>query len=385
MMVMGRLLLGGLQRPALKWKGARCLESMVWLDKRRAAPAYCAASGQHESDCMMAAPWRLPRYRVGVMVLDRYPRCLAMTQRFQFVQMDVFSSQLFNGNPLAVVIGADALDTDAMQRIARWTNLSETTFLLAPTQPHADYRVRIFTPRQELPFAGHPSVGSAYVAIEAGLVPGDRTSLLQECAAGLLPVRVVGDGSARIIHVQAPPASINAINDTLLADLEHALHVKLSMHHVGLVDNGPHWLVCDLGEGRFVRDLQPDMAAIAAICTGIGAVGVSVFGHESHAAAAMAVRAFCPADGIPEDPVTGSANAAIAAYLHASGGLAAYGQNYRASQGREVGRDGYVDVSLENGRPDNASIENASIETGRATISIGGACVIGVRGELNLD
>ena len=304
------------------------------------------------------------------MVWAITPTVKTMTQRFKFVQLDVFSSQLFNGNPLAVVIGADALDTDAMQRMARWTNLSETTFLLAPSQPGADYRVRIFTPSQELPFAGHPSVGSAYVAIEAGLVPGDKSALVQECAAGLLPVQVVGHGASRIIHVQAPPARIGTINDTQLADLEHALHIKLSMHHAGLVDNGPHWLVCDLGEGHFVRELQPDMAAIAALCTEICAVGVSVFGHERGGIAAMAVRAFCPADGIPEDPVTGSANAAIAAYLHVRGGLAAYGQNYRASQGREVGRDGLVDVH---------------VDIATSAITIGGACVIGIRGELRLN
>ncbi|MEO5831325.1 MAG: PhzF family phenazine biosynthesis isomerase, partial [Rhodanobacter sp.] len=122
-----------------------------------------------------------------------------MPDTFRFLQLDVFASRLFDGNPLAVVLGADALDGATMQRIARWTNLSETTFLLPPTQPQADYRVRIFTPRQELPFAGHPSVGSAYAAIEAGLVDTGKTALIQECAAGLLPVRVIGQGPSRII------------------------------------------------------------------------------------------------------------------------------------------------------------------------------------------
>lgn len=286
----------------------------------------------------------------------------------RFLQLDVFANRLFDGNPLAVVVDADGLDTDSMQRIARWTNLSETTFLLPPTQPQADYRVRIFTPRQELPFAGHPSVGSAYVAIETGQVPAGKTSLIQECAAGLLPVQVVGDGPSRIIHVQAPPAQLSAMGDALRARLAAALHVELVQDDACHVDNGPHWILGNLREASAVRALQPDMAVIATLCQQHAAVGVSVFGRESTGDAAMAVRAFCPADGIPEDPVTGSANAAIMAWLAARGDRDGYGLRYRASQGREVGRNGYVEVAR-----DEAS----------GAITIGGACVIGVRGELH--
>lgn len=292
-----------------------------------------------------------------------------MTDTFRFLQLDVFASRLFEGNPLAVVLGAVALDGPTMQRIAHWTNLSETTFLLPPTQPQADYRVRIFTPRQELPFAGHPSVGSAYVAIEAGLVEAGKTALIQECAAGLLPVRVVGQGAARIIHVQAPPARLHAVDDGLRARLASALQVAIGTDEVVVVDNGPHWILCNLGEAAVVRGLTPDLAALAELCTGRDAVGVSVFGRERSGDAAMAVRAFCPADGIPEDPVTGSANAAIMAWLGARGDRDGYGLNYRASQGREVGRDGLVDVARD-------------ATTGAVTI--GGACVVGVRGELQL-
>ena len=137
----------------------------------------------------------------------------------RFLQLDVFADRLFAGNPLAVVVDAEGLDGASMQRIARWTNLSETAFLLPPTQPQADYRVRIFTPRQELPFAGHPSVGSAYAAIEAGLIEPGKRALIQQCSAGLLPVRVNGDGAARIIHVQAPPARWHDTDDALRARL----------------------------------------------------------------------------------------------------------------------------------------------------------------------
>ncbi|MGH8156810.1 MAG: PhzF family phenazine biosynthesis protein [Rhodanobacter sp.] len=287
----------------------------------------------------------------------------------RFLQLDVFANRLFDGNPLAVVVDAVELDSDAMQRIARWTNLSETTFLLPPTQARADYRVRIFTPRQELPFAGHPSVGSAYAAIEIGLVPPDKTSLVQECAAGLLPVQVIGDGQSRIIHVQAPPAQLTAVDDALRARLGAALHVELAPGQACHVDNGPHWIIGDLREAATVRSLQPDMDAIARLCEQQDAVGVSVFGREHGEDVAMAVRAFCPADGIPEDPVTGSANAAIMAWLVRRSERNDYGLRYRASQGREVGRDGHVEVAH-----DQAS----------GAITIGGACVIGVRGELHL-
>jgi PhzF family phenazine biosynthesis protein len=126
--------------------------------------------------------------------------------RHRFVQVDVFTGRALAGNPVAVVLGADHLDDAVMQRLAAWTNLSETTFVLRPTAAGADYRLRIFTPRSELPFAGHPTVGSAHAVLEAGLVPADATRLVQECRAGLLPLRVERDGSARRIFVRVPEA-----------------------------------------------------------------------------------------------------------------------------------------------------------------------------------
>ena len=293
-----------------------------------------------------------------------------MSPSRRFLQLDVFADRLFDGNPLAVVVDAHGLDGETMQHIARWTNLSETAFLLPPTQPQADYRVRVFTPRQELPFAGHPSVGSAYVAIEAGLVEADKTDLVQECAAGLLRVRVAGRGPTRTIHVQAPPAHLREMATAEQTQLAVALNVELAHGEVIHIDNGPHWTVCNLHEASVVRALAPDMGAIAAWCILHDAVGVSVFGRERSGAAAMAVRAFCPADGIPEDPVTGSANAAIMAWLGTRADPVGYGTHYLASQGREVGRNGYVEVGRD---PDGGAI------------TIGGACVIGVRGELVLD
>ena len=291
-----------------------------------------------------------------------------MSSKHRFMQLDVFSNQPLKGNPLAVVINADGLDESTMRAFARWTNLSETTFLLRPTTAEADYRVRIFTPHRELPFAGHPSVGSAYAAIEAGLIAAGKSNLIQECAAGLLPVRIDGTHAVRTIHVQAPFAQLHRIDEALREAIGNAVHVTLDDTQVRMVDNGPHWLICNLHDGSRVRALNPDLPAIAALCERHGAIGVSVFGREHSGDAAMAVRAFCPADGIPEDPVTGSVNAGIMAFLVDSGDDT-YGPRYRASQGREVGCDGYVEVIRD---PTSGAI------------TIGGDCVIPIRGELEL-
>lgn len=284
----------------------------------------------------------------------------------RYAVIDVFTAKPLSGNPLAVVMDADGLDTGAMQRFAAWTNLSETTFLLPPTQTGADYRVRIFTPRSELPFAGHPSVGSAFAAIESGLVETGKRELVQECAAGLLRVRVEGQGAARHIHVCAPSARLAAEESSLASNLRKALGAEVRAARN--VCNGPWWIVADLGDESTVRALHPDMQAIAKLTAQLGAVGVCVFGRSGDPTFAMAVRAFCPADGIPEDPVTGSANAAIAAYLNTTGGLAEFGNRYRASQGREVDRDGIVEVTVD--------------EDGE--VWVGGACALVVNGSVNL-
>lgn len=265
-----------------------------------------------------------------------------------FKQVDVFTSEPMRGNALAVVFDAEGLGDADMQRIAAWTNLSETTFVLPPTQPQADYRVRIFTPRSELPFAGHPSVGTAHALLEAERIV-DKTALIQECAAGLLPVQVEDHGAQQRIFVRAPQAKLHAVDNALTQRACAALGTRATGAAARMIDVGPHWLICDLGHAASVRALRPDMDATAALCRQSGATGIAVFGRNEDAGSpfALVVRAFCPADGIPEDPVTGSANAAIGAYLHASDALATIGTSYRVSQGREVGRDGYVDVRVD--------------------------------------
>jgi PhzF family phenazine biosynthesis protein len=263
----------------------------------------------------------------------------------RFLQLDVFAHAPGAGNPLAVVVDASGLDDATMQAFANWTNLSETIFLLPPGAPGASYRVRIFTPHQELPFAGHPSVGAAHAALDAGLAVAAGGRLLQECAAGLLPVRVDGTGADRCIYVRAPKArqlDAPAQGGHWTGVLEGLARGSLP---IALFDNGPRWWLLQLAHEAAVRQLVPAQAAIRSLLIATGAVGLAVFAASNEDGVDLVVRCFCPADGIPEDPVTGSANACIAEWLRANDALPA--RSYVASQGREVGRDGRVHVEVD--------------------------------------
>lgn len=265
-----------------------------------------------------------------------------------FKQVDVFTSNPFVGNPVAVVFGADGLDSADMQRLAAWTNLSETTFVLAPTVPGADYRLRIFTPRQELPFAGHPSVGSAHAAIEAGWATPHEGRLVQECAAGILPIRIEDSGGVRRLFVRAPAARVDAPDLTLTHTLGKGLGVPLRTEPAPRAVNvGPNWIIADLEQAQIVDRLDPDMATLATLCREHDAVGVTVFGRTGKPDVVLSVRSFAPADGIPEDPVCGSGNAAVAAYLFATEQLPPGHTRYIAAQGQQVGRDGHVHVTID--------------------------------------
>ena len=268
-----------------------------------------------------------------------------MTLR-RYLQLDVFADRPGAGNPLAVVLDAQGIDDAAMQAFAAWTNLSETIFLLPP-DAGADYRVRIFTPRQELPFAGHPSVGAAWAALDGGLATMRDGLLVQQCGAGLLRVRIEDRDDARVVSVRAPrarrrdpAAGTPALLDAALAGLRRGPGAP------SLWDNGPQWWLVELADEAAVRAMTPDLAAITAL-TRHGEVGMAVFALPAVADRPLVVRAFCPADGIPEDPVTGSANAAIAAALAQAGRLPGRAGAYIASQGRELGRDGRVEVRVD--------------------------------------
>lgn len=290
----------------------------------------------------------------------------------RFKQVDVFTDRPFLGNPVAVVLEGEGLSGEEMQRIARWTNLSETTFVLPPTRDGADYRLRIFTPGSELPFAGHPSVGSAYAVLEAGLVaPGPR--LVQECAAGLLPIDVEGEGAARLVHVTAPRATLSPLDPRRHDALHAALGVGWKAGAVPtVVDVGPKWLIVQLADGATTRRVAPDMSRLAEFSRAERITGAVVFAElPAGSADAINLRAFAPAEGVPEDPVCGSGNASVGAYVAARAELAHLLPGYSASQGREIGRDGRVLVRW-----------IADPEGGRARI--GGRCVTCVDGSLRV-
>ena len=286
----------------------------------------------------------------------------------RLLTVDVFTTRPLLGNPVAVVLDADDVSTADMQRIAAWTNLSETTFVLRPTAAGADYRLRIFTPRSELPFAGHPTVGSAHAVLEAGLVRAGVTGLTQECAAGLVPIRLEPGGDARRIFVRVPRAEVRRSAAVDAAAVGRALGAAPATDRPPLViDVGAVWLVAAFDREDAVRTLRPDAEKVSELSRGLETVGVTVFAPASDGG--VVVRSFAPLSGIIEDPVCGSGNAAVAAHVAATGGLARFGAQWTASQGREVGRDGAVCVRV--------------ADEGR-TIEIGGSAVTVVDGSLGI-
>ncbi|MGH8026670.1 MAG: PhzF family phenazine biosynthesis protein [Pseudoxanthomonas sp.] len=266
-----------------------------------------------------------------------------MTVR-RYLQLDVFADRPGAGNPLAVVLDAEGLDDAAMQAFANWTNLPETIFLLPPAED-ADYRVRIFTPSEELPFAGHPSVGAAWAALEAGLARIGDGKLIQQCKAGLLPVLVGQEGGDRFVRVRTPAARRYDAIAGADAALERALaSARRGALPPSLWNNGPRWWLAELDSEQEVRGFKPDLAAIAALPEG---GNLAIFALCDQTDYDLVLRAFTPTHGIAEDPVTGSANACVATLLHAAGRLPGREGRYLASQGRELGRDGRVEVRVD--------------------------------------
>jgi PhzF family phenazine biosynthesis protein len=267
--------------------------------------------------------------------------------RHPFKTVDVFTATPFKGNPLAVVFDADDLSTAQMQQIANWTNLSETTFVLRPTRAGADYRVRIFTPGAELPFAGHPTIGTAHALLEAGAIAARDGRIVQECAAGLvrLDVGMAADG-ARWLSFELPPSTISPLDDASAAELAHILGTS-PVAPPCLVDAGARWVVAQLPDAGAVLAATPDLARMKARDSASGNTGVLVFGpHAAGAAARIEVRAFAPAHGVDEDPVCGSGNGAVAAYLRHTGQVGAFGSDFLSSQGAALGRAGILRLTI---------------------------------------
>ena len=257
-----------------------------------------------------------------------------MQRRFQLV--DVFSDQPFSGNPLAVVGDADSLSTEHMQQITRWMNLSETAFLLSPTIAGADYRVRIFTLAREMPFAGHPTLGSCHAWLRGGGRPHDDAKIIQECGAGLVPIR---QSHATLAFAAPPRVRTGPVDEPKLEEIARVLRIARSdIVDVQWADNGPGWIVVLLDTAQAVLDLEP--ARDHATRLDVGIVGPYPSGSQP----AFELRAiFTDHYGtIREDPVTGSLNASAAQWLLATGRAAA---PYTASQGARVGRDGRIYIS----------------------------------------
>lgn len=273
---------------------------------------------------------------------------------FEFQQVDVFTATPLLGNPLAVVIGADALSDAQMRKFSNWTNLSETAFLLRPSVPGADYRVRIFTPEQELPFAGHPTLGACHVWLDAGGVPAGA-DIVQECGVGL--VRVRRDGGRLAFAAPALRRS-GAVEPDLLARIAAVLRIEPGrIIASNWVENGPPWVAVMLESREELLALRPDFAAMAGL--EIGVVAPWPGGDAD-----FEVRAFAPELGVGEDPVTGSLNAGLAEWMMAAG--LAPGR-YVASQGTKLGRAGRVHVVRDG-----------------ADIWVGGEVVSCIKGRLTL-
>jgi PhzF family phenazine biosynthesis protein len=278
-----------------------------------------------------------------------------MTHSRAFQQVDVFTSVALKGNPVAVVLDGAGLDDAAMQQFANWTNLSETTFVLPATDPAADYALRIFTPKSELPFAGHPTLGTAHAVMAAGLTVPKDGRLVQQCAVGLVEI-AVGQGG---LSFRLPPATMTP------APQPDALGTALGTTFVAppqVVDVGPRWVIAELPAPDAVRALIPDLTALAAYDRAHGVTGQTIFAVEPDGDAI--VRSFAAGDGIAEDPVCGSGNGAVAAYRRWAHGQDA---DYTASQGREIGRDGAIRLRYADGE-----------------IHVGGTCVTVVEGTVAL-
>ena len=277
-----------------------------------------------------------------------------MSQHRRFAQVDVFSAVPFQGNPVAVIVDADGLDESQMARIANWTNLSETTFVLPPDDPTADYRLRIFTPHRELPFAGHPTLGSAAAWLDAGGAPKHEDRIVQECGAGLVDIRRTprrgGPSADSLTTATAEPSETLAfaapdrlrsgpLDDAYVDQIAVALGVDRSeiLGHQW-ADNGPGWAAVRLAGAEQVLALTPDFSAIPD--AKLGVLGAHPEGSEHE----YEIRAFVPGVGVAEDPVTGSLNASVAQWL--------IGENlapnsYTATQGTALGRSGVVSITAE--------------------------------------
>lgn len=268
----------------------------------------------------------------------------------RYVQLDVFADRPGAGNPLAVVLDAEGLDDAGMQAIARWTRLPETTFVFPPSDDGASYRVRMFSPRREVPFAGHPSVGTAHVVLDAGLAAPREGLLVQEGVAGRLPLRIEGEGASRTIAVRTPRARLVervAACDPRLAPSLAGL--RLGMLPPALMDGGRRWWLAEIASEADLRASQPDWDAISELAAATETMGLCAFARaqDPDGDYQLVVRAFVGAPARFEDAASGAANATLAAWLAQNDALPGRDGTYVVSQGREVGFDARLQLRVD--------------------------------------
>ena len=265
-----------------------------------------------------------------------------------FVQVDVFADRPGAGNPLAVLPDASGLDDAAMQAIARWTRLPETTFVFPPTRPGASYAIRMFSPKKEVPFAGHPSVGTAHVVLDAGLAAPRDGLLLQEGIAGVLPLRVDMDGGVRRIAIRPPRARLVETAEARGARMTEALDwLPTGELPPALMDGGRRWWIAEARDEASLRNARPDWDAIAGLARATESMGVLAFARCEGGDYQVAARAFVGGPGVFEDAASGAANATLAAWLALRDALPGHEGRYRVSQGREVGHDARLEMHVD--------------------------------------
>lgn len=289
-----------------------------------------------------------------------------------FVQVDAFTSRPLYGNPAAVVFDADDLDAATMQKIAREMNLSETVFILKPTSPDADYRVRIFTPMSEMPFAGHPTVAAAHSVLARLPHLANASLLRQECGIGIVPVDVVQTSSGTLLRMtQAQPSyKETSLSRETVARMLGCKEAELAETPFEVVSTGVPWLIVELKQLATISQLTPDQGLIARECKLLRACGITVFvERDDGGPVRIRVRTFAPGEGVSEDPVCGSGNGSVAAFIAQHKHPDTSSGGYIAEQGIEIERDGEVHASWER---DGNSLR----------IRIGGQAAVAARGKL---
>jgi PhzF family phenazine biosynthesis protein len=284
-------------------------------------------------------------------LVDAPASAISDMQESRYFQLDVFPATTGGGNQVGVVADAAAWSSDEMQSFARWTGLVETTFVLPPSSADASYRLRIFTPDREIPFAGHPTIGSAHAVLECGIAEPRNGHLVQECGAGLLPIRVEGEGASRRLFVQAPKANVLREDPhdepRLAAALAGATRGALPP---AFVEGGRRWWIAEFADEASLRGWKPDHAAIGALAQATESLGICAFARSASNEYELVVRALPAGVGIVEDPASGAANGLIAAWLAHAEPHGALARGYRVSQGREIGHDAAILIRIDDDR-----------------------------------